>query len=52
MNELDKIELDEMEKWNDSDEVAYRNRNGCEFEREYEAKRYSFWDLKESMEEM
>ena len=42
----------EMEELNHPDNVAYRNRNGCEFEREEKESRFTFWDLKESMEEM
>ena len=51
MNNLENQIQDEMNEWNHPDNVAYRNRNGCEFESEEEIK-YSFWDLKRDMEEM
>lgn len=51
MDVFENLIQEEMEKWNEPDEVAYRNRHGCEFEKD-EPTPYSFWDLKESMEEM
>lgn len=50
--ELELLTQQEMDEWNHPDNVAHRNRNGCEFEREYEGKKYSFWDLRDDMEEM
>ena len=52
MKKLEELELKmiekEMEEWNHPDQVAYRNRNGCEFERE-EPQPYSFYDLKHDL---
>lgn len=45
MDVFENLIQEEMEKWNHPDEVAYRNRNGCEFEKD-EPTPYSFLDLK------